>query len=280
MDARRRALAAGGSLALAGLLWWTAASADPARPAPLDAPDAARLWEEAVTRRDAAELDASLRAIGRLLAAFPHEPRYLSFEAETLERAGRPLEAARSWELYVKSAPFPTEACPSLGKDYAAAGLADAALDAHRRCLALDPTKTDLMVYLAGALMRAGRDAEAAEVYAQAARRSPDDPDATLGAARLALKREDAASAETAVEPILKANPDNSDVLVVAAQVAFAKKDDARARTLLLHAAEVSPRYTDVFRLLLRAQNALGDAEGAAKTRRSLAELEELEKGR
>ena len=86
-------------------------------------------------------------------------------------------------------------------------------------------------------------------------------------------KHGDLKGAEALIAGMLAANPDNTDVLVVAAQVALARKNYPLARIHLERALISSPRYEDVYRLLLRAQNAQGDFDGASKTRARLAEL-------
>ncbi|NNN04649.1 MAG: tetratricopeptide repeat protein [Elusimicrobia bacterium] len=256
--------------ALAGALWRTSASADLARTPALDDAHAAELWARADSARYARRSASSLRAVERLLASFPAEPRYLSLEAEDLERLQRPLDAARSWELFMKSAPFPTDACPRLGRDYEAAGLPEAALDAHRRCLSLDTTQVDLMIYLARALRRAGRYEEATSLYARAARRAPKDLDATLGPILIDIRRGQTRRAEAALAPLEARAPRNCDVLLVRGRLSLKENRPARARDALEQAARLCPGYPEVLRDLLRAQTVLNDAEGARRTQADL----------
>lgn len=267
------ALRLAADLAVAAVLLWTASAADLARPPELSDEQVRRLWDKAVSARDVEDDAASLRAVDRLLLSFPSEPRYLSLEAQELERLRRPADAARAWEEFMKSAPFPTDACPGIGRDYAASNMPEEALDAHRRCLTLDPTKTDLIVYLANALSRSGQDREAAGLYARAVAQSPHDPDATLGPVRLAVKHGDLREAERLLAPIYARDPRNCDVLLERGQLSLQERRAAGALSPLAQAARLCPRYEDVLRALLRAQKETGDGEGARKTRQRLDEL-------
>ena len=266
------------SLALAGALWWMSGAVDLGRSPGLAAADAARLWDDAIAAREEDRYPEALRAVQRLLVSFPHDPRSLSLEADALEHIKRPGDAARAWELYAESAPFPTEACPNLGRDYENAGDPEGGLSAYRRCLALEPSKVDLMVMLGLALDRAGHDAEAEALLNQARIHAPNDRDATTGLAHLLYKRGDLDGADVLTAATLNRDPANTDALVVAAQIALARKNYPQARGYLERALVSSPTYLDVYRLLLRAQNAQGDFEAAAKTRSRLVELQSAAK--
>ncbi|MDE2490303.1 MAG: tetratricopeptide repeat protein, partial [Elusimicrobia bacterium] len=260
MGGAARAGAAAGSLALAAALWWTSGAVDLGRAPALDGARASRLWDEAVAARAAGRTAASLSAVERLLASFPNEPRYLELEAQELENAGRFRDAARSWELYLRTAPFPTEACATLGRDYARAGLPERQIDADRRCLALDPSKTDQMVTLGLALERADRDREAESLLREALARAPNDADAGVGLIRLLLKRGALAEARARSAGLLASQPDDTDVLLSAAQVARAAGDLPRARALLEKAIRASPGYEDLYRVLAGVESQQGDA--------------------
>ena len=260
--------------ACAALLWWTASGLDLARRPALGPEEARALWDEADSARGAGRVGDGLDAVARLLAASPGEPRYLAFQAELFELAHRPLDAAKSWELYLRVSPTPAEACPSLGKDYVQAGLRERGLDADRRCLALDPSKSDLMVPYALSLERAGRDAEAAPLLREVLRRSPDDADAAVILSRLALKKGDVAEAARIVGEAMKYRPEDSDVLLAAARVAEARGDLREARGRLEAALRASPGYADVHRTLARVLANSGDAEGARRARAAAAEIE------
>lgn len=88
----------------------------------------------------------------------------------------RAAEAA-AWEHYVAISSTPAEACPALAEAYAAAGRADAALDAYARCAAFDSTDADRLVDLGDAQLRAGRTREALSTFRRAAAIDPDNPE-------------------------------------------------------------------------------------------------------
>lgn len=274
-SARRRALEAAGSLLFAALLWWTSGAVDLSRPPALDDGEASRLWAEAAAARNEERGDVGLGAVERLLASYPHDPRYLSFEAQSLELLHRPLDAARAWELYVESAPFPTEACPMMGRDYEKAGFTQLGLDAHRRCLALDPSKSDLLLFLALAYERAGRDGDALPLLEKLLTRSPGYADALLAVARIHLRRGDVEGADRIVRGLMPtgAEPD-ADVLLTAAMIELERGRPERARALLEPAIKAKPGYADLYRVRLRAENAMKASGFAARTRAVLADLE------
>lgn len=276
MSAGRRlpARAAAGSLACAAALWWTASGTDLAR-RPALSPEAARgLWEQALASRGEGRLDASLRSLGALLAAYPGEPRYLGLQAEVLELSRRPLDAARSWELFLKVAPFPTDACPAIGRDYEKAGLPARGLDADRRCLALDPSKPDLMVSYALALERDGRGDEAEPLLKEALRQDSKDADAAVALARLLLNRKDLDGADEILRGMLALHPDDSDVLLMAARAREERGDLKAARGYLETAVRSSPGYADVRRVLARVLAKSGDDDGARRERAAAADID------
>jgi len=262
---------AAGSLACAAALWWTASRCDVSRRPALEPARARALWDDAVSARGEGRLNASLGAVRRLLASYPGEPRYLGFQAEILELARRPLDAARSWELFLRVAPFPADACPSLGRDYVLAGLAARGLDADRRCLALDPSKPDLMISYALALERARRDAEAEPLLAGALKQNPNDADAVAALARLLVRRGDLDAAEKITAAALAVSPGNSDVLLAAARVSEERGDFKAARERLELAIRRSPDYGDLYRALAKVLAKAGDDAGAGRARAAAA---------
>jgi tetratricopeptide (TPR) repeat protein len=271
---RRTASAAAGSLACAAVLWWTASGLDLARRPALAPADARALWEQAHSARGAGRLGESLSSVRRLLAASPGEPRYLGFQAEVLELARRPLDAARSWELFIRVSPAPADACPALGRDYVLDGRSDVGLDADQRCLALDPSKTDMMVYYALALERAGREAEAETFLKEALKQDPEDADASVILVRLNLKKGALDEAARIVGKALATHPRDSDVLLTAARVSEERGDLKTARTQLEAALSASPGYADVYRALGRVLMKDGDTAGSQRALSAAADID------
>ncbi|MFI5344898.1 MAG: tetratricopeptide repeat protein [Elusimicrobiota bacterium] len=265
--ARRRAAAAGGSFVCAAGLWWIASSADLSRRPALEPERARELWDDAQSARSEGRLDECIGDVRRLLASYPGEPRYIGFQAEVLEQSRRYLDAARSWELYMTVAPFPTDACPSLGPDYVKAGRDADALDAERRCLALDPSKPDLMIPYALALERADRDAEAESLLMDALKRNEKNSDFAVALSRLRLKKGDVEGAAKLIDAVLPGDPENTDLLLSAARVSQARGDLKTARDRLDAAIKLSPGYADLYRVLAQVLEQGGDAAGARKAR-------------
>src|SRR5579862_958994 len=89
--------------------------------------------------------------------------------------ADRAAEAS-AWEHYIAISSTPGEACPALPEAYAAAGRADAALDAYTRCAGFDAGDGDRLVDLGDAQLRAGRGRDALATFRRAATIDPDNP--------------------------------------------------------------------------------------------------------
>jgi len=210
-------------------------------------PETARgLWESSQASEKAGDPDKTAASLKPLLQTFPDNPMYLALSAETHRQLHQPAEEASDWERYIKVAPQPAEACPALGRAYEAMGLPDKALDAHRRCLAMDPTKSDLMLYLALALERRREMVEAEKWYRATLARSPGYGDAQIGLARVLIFRGRIREAETLSQTALHDTPDNTDALLVGAMIAEKKRRPQQGVLLLEKALRLSPNYEDL----------------------------------
>lgn len=266
-----------GRLALAAVVLASAAVADGSRRPALSRDDAARLWDEAlVARREGKPRDV-LSAVGRLERSYPREPRYLDLEAGARAALGDRSGEARTWELYLRWAPTPAEACPRLGQAYEALGSSELALDAHRRCLALDPEKADLRFFYARALIAAKRPVQAEPILESILHEHPGYDDAALLLGRLRLDRGQTASAALLIEPALARHPTSPDPLLSGALVDLERHDLPRARRRLLLAMKSAPAYADLYRVLARVCDA---AEDAACSERARGAVRDLEAGR
>jgi tetratricopeptide (TPR) repeat protein len=232
------------SAALAAALWWTGGSADGTRRPELSPERAASLAASAEAAKTG-DAKAGLADVARLLRASPREPRYLSLRAALVGRVEGPAAEAAAWEEYAAVAPFPTEACPALGRAYGRAGAPEKALDAHKRCLSWDPTNVDLRLAYARALSAAGRDAEAEALYRGILKDAPADDDAALLLGGLLLRRGDAKGAAALIEPLAARKPDDPDALLFAAMLDRERGDLARAETRLRRVLVLSPGYAD-----------------------------------
>src|SRR5206468_4245265 len=88
-----------------------------------------------------------------------------------------------------------------LGQAYRLAGRLDQALASHRRCLELDPTKTDLMLYVGLELEQQGRTQDAELFFRRILDKVPDYGDALMGLARIAFARDDDATGRAPSRP-------------------------------------------------------------------------------
>jgi tetratricopeptide (TPR) repeat protein len=188
------------------------------------------------------------------LRAFPDRPEYLRAEAELLSELGRPARAAASWEAFMRSAPLPIEACPGLGKAYEAAGEIDRSLEAHRRCLALDPTQSDLRLFLAISLEHRERFEEAERLYRETLADSPSYQDARTGLARVLLRRDRLDEARQEISAVLAARPADADALFAAGLIAEKRGDLAQAKVFLKQAIAANPSYDEPIQALSRLE--------------------------
>jgi tetratricopeptide (TPR) repeat protein len=186
MDLLRREAALGAArwLALAAALAVTASAALSFTPPRVGPEKAAALRNELDQSIHDKQWEEALYEVQSLLRYFPQDSTYLSREARVYEGLEDWAAAARVYELALSVSPEPTESCPMLGYAYSKQGLEDKALDAHRRCLALQPGNSDMRIYYALALERAGRYQEAHDLFALVLADAPSYKDAALGLKR------------------------------------------------------------------------------------------------
>ena len=251
-----RALAA---FAGAALLLSASARFDGTKRIVLTPERAAELYDAALVARNNGRARELLTAVDKLLSAYPRDGRYLELQATAFNGLKDYRSEAASWEQYFAWSPAPLEACPRLGRAYERLDAGPKALDAHRRCLELDPEKTDLQLDYARALASAGRAAEAASIYESILKNYPGYLDAALFLGRLKLDSGDTAGAAALIEPVITVRPDNSDPLLFGALVDLETKNYARAESRVRRAIKESPRYTDLYRVLARICDARSD---------------------
>lgn len=128
--------------------------------------------------------DAALVAAESLRAAHPGVPRVESLRAEALLATGRNAEALVAWRAVARAQPADAGAAFAHGVAAARTNALDEACEALARATALDPSRIEAWLLLAGAEARRGRPDEARAAL-DGARRQPD------GAARAdAMARE------------------------------------------------------------------------------------------
>ncbi|MBI5630230.1 MAG: tetratricopeptide repeat protein [Elusimicrobia bacterium] len=200
-----------------------------------------------------------------LLRRYPDNDRYIFKEASALDRLD-PGGAAASWERYFQISPDPVDACPALGDSYERSGRGDFALDAHRRCLALQPRNTDLIFYLAHFLERHRKFDEAEALYRRGLALSAEYADMRLGLARIAFRRDrDLSSARRWVGEVLAVSPDQADALVLSARLDLYRREFARARKTLEKGLALHPKYLEFYWGLAAVWRELGDREKAGR---------------
>ncbi len=228
-------------------LLWAAATRLPGIPSStLNPTMAMHLWNAVTKAEKKGQPENALKSLEPLLQAFPDNPQYLSSSAENLGKLGRFAESAATWEKFVRVAPFPADACPHLGNAYESAGHQDKALDAHRRCLAMDPSKSDLMLFLGLALERRGQIEEAAKLYRTVLHQSPTYSDARIGMARIKLRQGNIQEADALAQQVLITSPRNSDALFVSALIAEKRDRPQEAIALLQKAIDIAPAYQEL----------------------------------
>lgn len=237
------------------------------------AADPAGLWSRSLAAYNAHDHAAALASVRALLAEDPDNPLYRRHEAAVLFDAGDYPAAAASAERFFRSAPEPVQACPLLPNCYRKMRDGARALDALRRCLAVDPRSAEAAFNLAQGLEETGRLTEAADLYARLARDGWLGAVISLGRVRLAQGR--AAEAEAAARSALAREPANAAAFILAGQAATARGEPKRALADLEAARRLAPLHPEVWRALARARAASGDETGAAAAEAELGRLTE-----
>jgi len=270
MSVLRTAVTGTGQLILAVGLIWGAARLPGIKDSSLSPTLAHELWTAAVSAQRAGQFGETLRHLDPLLEAFPENPLYLSLLAESFMATGQFASSAAAWERFIPVAPFSIDACPGLGRAYEALEKNTEALDAHRRCLAMDSSKSDLMLYLALSVERNGTRGEAERLFRSVLARSPGYGDAQLGLARVLIRNGDLRQAEPLVIRALADSPENPDALLVAAMMAEKKNDPDTGIRHLTKAIRINPRYKDLYTVMARIYASKGDTAATARTLKAM----------
>lgn len=170
---------------LAAALGFTAAAPLSFAPAALSPERAGVIRAELDEDFASARWGEALFNVQRLLKSFPEDSVFLQREAEIYARLGDFWAESAAYELALAISPTPTENCPAIGRSYAKQGLQEKALDADRRCLALEPCNCELQLFYALALERGGRYDEARKGFEATLALAPNYPDAKDGLKRL-----------------------------------------------------------------------------------------------
>lgn len=189
----------------------------------------ARLGTAATRRIAAAALAAVVAVLGALTIARNHD--YRSPRAMWTDVTAKRPANARAWS--------------NLAEADLAAGAVDAALDAARRALAIDPRYAAAHVHLGRALGERGDAAAAIAHYAEAIRLQPDSPDAynDWGAALADQKR--FAEAEPYYRTALRLRPGFAEAMNNLAVALVQRGEHREAAALYREAIRLAPDYAE-----------------------------------
>jgi tetratricopeptide (TPR) repeat protein len=221
------------------------------------------------------------------------EPARLSYRyqlALLLRRTHEINDAQKVLEDAVSALPHSSEAKVALVDFIAAERSRAAAEDTLQRLISREPDNYDLRLDLGALLQRAGSTQQAIEAYNQVISRDEDGPSGLIARDRIATiyaAQGRAADAEKLVREVLQKSPQDNDALVIRANIALSRKDPATAITDLRTVLRDQPDSVGVRRGLARAyladgnptlaeeqlQTALNGAPKDAGVRLDLAEL-------
>lgn len=148
-------------------------------------------------------------------------------------------------------------------------GLTDSAIADLREALNDQPKSPELLVLLATAYERAGKNELADRQYADALKSSNSNPDVALRYVAFLQRKKDAARAEDVLTEVAGRNPNNLQVLSSLGQVRLSRQNWSGALTL----ADAIPRSREG--LVLAGEIKAAALEGQNKSDESIAALEE-----
>ena len=225
----------------------------PARPT-LTPAEAQQLDNSSRSAIRAQKFEEALTPTLKLHEVYPENQIYIERLAQIYDHLGRYPEEAQMWEQYMDRAPTPIEGCPQLGQAYWKQGSEheQEAVHAFERCLAIDPTNTDSIFYLAHALEMTGDWDRAAGLYEKGLAISPTYTDLALGLARCRIRQERLVEAKATVDRILAKSPDKADALLILGMIYMRQDKWDDAKKALEHGARISTGDPDFPTLLAR----------------------------
>lgn len=220
----------------------------------LSADDSRKLNEEAKSDISDGKYQDALKPLLRLNRAYPDNHIYLQQLAESYDHLNQPKEEAEYWEKYIDHSPTPLVGCPALPRAYEKLGDSHEKeiIAAYERCLALDPTNTDSIFFLAHYLENAGQADRAAELYQKGIVLSPTYADLRLGLARIWFRQDKVAEAKQATEAVLAKSPNYMDALLLMGMMYYKEDNYVKAKEYLLRGTKISDTYVDFHVLLAR----------------------------
>lgn len=198
--------------------------------------------------------------IKELTQDFPSNHVYWQIQADLHHRLQQYLQEAGALEKVFKHSSVPTDVCPQLGRAYEFSGDRARGLEAHKRCLQIEPQNTDFLFYVGNAEERLGHLSEALQKYEDCLVVSVDHLDCTTGKARIFLRQDDPGGALALLQTPELVNKVNEDAdALLARALSFRRLDQLeKAQKDLKDAIQLSPNYFDLWLELGKIHVALG----------------------
>lgn len=166
-------------------------------------------------------------------------------EGEELLAAGQRAEARAKFEEAVKVRPDLHVAWFELGRLDLEDGKPAAALEAAKKCLAIQATFANCLALAANAAKDLGDEASYEKYMASYKVVNPSDPAVLFNEAADLLNKQDDAGARPLLEQALQANPDFAPALFELGMVYVRAGESAKAKELLERLLKVAPDYKD-----------------------------------
>jgi len=182
-------------------------------------------------------------------------------------RAGRLLDAERSYLRLIKLRPRDAELLRRLGVVQGHLGVFDDAGRHLAKAVKLDPRRADLHLALAWIHVQAGRAKDAIDSYTRGAFFDPKSTEPACGLAAIYEKQNRLDLAEQHADTVLKAEPNNASAAVIKARVLRRRGDLDQAKNLLKRVLDADQPSDAGARFELgRIQQKLGEHDEAFAT--------------
>jgi predicted Zn-dependent protease len=237
---------------------WPAQQAGRAQPAA----EAAEKMRSANALVQADKPEQAIPIYRELVAAFPNLPALRVNLAVALYKAGRYQEASTECQALVERHPELFAAWLFLGASRLKLGQAADAVEPLRKAVALQPGDLNARLMLADAVLDQQQFKEAAALYTQAARTTPDSSRAWYG-----LARSDEGAAGEIFERLEKARPSSAEALALEGDFEFARGQMARALRQYREALALRPAFRGLHAAIAQIYDKSGHPDWAAAER-------------
>ena len=217
------------------------------------------LLDLAQLERESGDFEAAARVLGQALALAPEDPATLSLLAATLTRAGRPDEAVEVTEPHARSPEPDIEVLLARGLAFARMRQPGEAFATFEQAREVDPENPRVPIHAGTVHLMMGRNDAAAEAYRQALALNPNAASAHLSLAIMATENGPREKALEHWRAAVTADPRQYAKLFQIADRLWAAGRTADARPLLELFAGSAPA-ADYRRELARARSLLAGA--------------------